>query len=112
VLKADAAGGSGVFAEINLISGNDVTRLWPVFGGRQLIAGTDQLGYVTDVSRVTVHAGDMIRFEVTANGNNSHDAVSWTPSVAYVSSLRPRIARGGVLRPRNGPARDKENAQR
>jgi hypothetical protein len=94
VLKADAGGGTGVYAQINLVSGHDVTRLWPVSDAAQLIAGTDQLGYSTDASSVSVQAGDMIRFEVTANGANSYDTVSWTPSVAYVSPPRPIVPRG------------------
>ena len=95
ILKGDAGGGTGVYAEINLVSGQNVTRLWPTSGQRQLISGTDQVGHATYVSNVMVHAGEMIRFEVTANGDNLYDTVSWTPSVAYVSAPRPRIG-GGV----------------
>ena len=98
VLKSDARGGDGVYAEIDLVYGSSATRLWPLSGGRQLIAGTDQVGYSTDVSSVSVRAGDMIRFQVSANGENLYDTVSWTPSVAYVSTLRP-IARN----PRRSP---------
>lgn len=94
VLKADAAGGTGVYAQINLVSGHDVTRLWPASDAAQFIAGTDQVGYATDASSISVQAGDMIRFEVTANGANSYDTVSWTPSVAYVSPPRPIIPHG------------------
>lgn len=91
ILKSDPEGGSGVYAEINLVSGQTVKRLWPASSDRQLIAGTDQSGLATDVSSVSIHAGDEIRFEVTANGENSYDTVSWTPSVAYVPAPRVRI---------------------
>ena len=94
ILKSDSQGGSGVYAEINLISGQNVKRLWPASTDRQLIVGTDQVGYATDVSSVSIQAGDMIRFEVAANGDNSYDTVSWTPSVAYESTPRTSIPRG------------------
>src|ERR1700739_2018704 len=63
VLKSDAAGGSGVYAAIDLVSGKDVTRIWPAKGGKQLIAGNDQSGYSADVNNISVAAGDQIRFE-------------------------------------------------
>lgn len=92
VLKSDARGGAGVFARINLVSGQTVTRLWPAaFGRGQRIAGTDQVGYSTDLNSISVRAGDMIRFEVSANGKNFYDTVSWSPSVAYISVPRPRV---------------------
>jgi hypothetical protein len=94
VLKSDAGGGAGVDAAINLVSGRNVVHLWPANGSIQFIAGDDQLGQATDVSNISVHAGDMIRFEVTAVGQNLYDTVSWTPSVAYVSPPRPRIEKG------------------
>jgi hypothetical protein len=93
ILKSDSEGGSGVYAEINLVSGQSVKHLWPPSGDKRLIAGTDQVGFATDVSSVSIRAGDMIRFEVTANGDNSFDTVSWTPSLAYVSTPRMSIPR-------------------
>jgi hypothetical protein len=84
VLKSDGQGGSGVFATINHGSPAGVTQIWPTAGGGQLIAGGDMVGYATDVDNISVSAGDLVRFEVHANGDNAHDAVSWTPSVAYV----------------------------
>jgi hypothetical protein len=30
----------------------------------------------------------VIRFEVHANGDNTYDAVSWSPSIGYVDRLR------------------------
>lgn len=81
-----------MLAQINLVSGLSATRLWPSsFGRGQFISGTDQVGYATDLSGVSVHAGDMIRFEVTANGDNLYDTVSWTPSIAYISTPRLRV---------------------
>ncbi len=68
VLKSDARGGTGVYAVINLVSGRNVTQI---------------------VNNISVSPGDTIRFEITANGNNSYDTVSWTPSVAYVPSAVP-----------------------
>jgi hypothetical protein len=92
VLKSDAGGGSGVYAAIDLVSGKDVTRIWPAKGGKQLVAGNDQAGYSADVNNISVSAGDQVRFEVTANGDNAHDTVSWTPSVGYIIQA-PRPAR-------------------
>lgn len=86
ILKSDARGGSGVYAVVNHVSGRSVTQIWPASGGKQLVAGTDQVGYATDVDYISVAAGDMIRFEVTANGDNAYDTASWTPSVGYISS--------------------------
>ena len=90
VLKSDARGGNGVYAAINLVSGRNVTQIWPPSNGKQFIAGTDQVGYSTNADNISVAPGDVIRFEITANGDNSHDTASWTPSVAYVSSHEPR----------------------
>lgn len=84
VLKADEQRGTGVSASINLVSGRNVTQIWPSQGGRQLVAATDQMGYPTQMDNIQVAAGDMIRFEVHSNGDKSTDAVSWTPSVGYV----------------------------
>jgi len=102
ILKT-AAGGTGVYAAIDLVSGEDVTPLWPVYGGRLFLAGNNQGGVATDVSSVAVHAGDRIRFEVFANGDNSYDTVSWTPSVAYVRPQRSRLG-GGTRRPSGSPS--------
>jgi hypothetical protein len=92
VLKSDAGGGSGVYAAIDLVSGKDVTQIWPAKGRKQLIGGKDQSGYSADVNNISVDAGDQVRFEVTANGDNAHDTVSWTPSVGYIIRA-PRLAR-------------------
>jgi hypothetical protein len=37
---------------------------------------------------IHVAQGDVVRFEVHANGDNAHDDVSWTPSVGYVDLAR------------------------
>jgi hypothetical protein len=92
VLKSDAGGGTGVFAEINLVSGRRVSQIWPASGSGQLIAGSDQVGFATDVNNVYVNAGDMIRFEISANGENSYDKASWTPAVGYALSPLPSAA--------------------
>jgi hypothetical protein len=85
VLKADSHGGAGVYAAINLVSGRNVTQVWPASGGKQLVTGTDRVGYATNVDGVSVAPGDMIRFEVNANRDNSYNTTSWTPSIAYTS---------------------------
>lgn len=87
VLKSDAQGGNGVQAAINVVSGRNVTQIWPS-QGRQLVDGTDRVGYATDVDNIPVNVGDEIRFEIHANGDNAHDTVSWTPAVAYVTQSR------------------------
>jgi hypothetical protein len=74
------------------VSGKDVTQIWPAKGRKQLIGGKDQSGYSADVNNISVDAGDQVRFEVTANGDNAHDTVSWTPSVGYIIRA-PRLAR-------------------
>lgn len=84
VLKADTHGGGGVHASINLVTSGGVTQIWPVAGASQLIGPSDQAGYATDVDTIHVAQGDVLRFEVHANGDNAHDTVSWTPSVGYV----------------------------
>ena len=83
-MKADGQGGTGVIAAVNLVTGRNVVQIWPSRSGKQSIAGTDQVGYATDVDNIQVAAGELIRFEVHANGDNSHDTVSWTPSIGYV----------------------------
>jgi hypothetical protein len=88
VLKSDSRGGNGVHASVNVVSSRAVTQIWPASGGRQLIAATDQRGHGTDIDAVHVDAGDVIRFEVHANGDNTDDAVSWTPSIGYVDRTR------------------------
>jgi hypothetical protein len=70
---------------INLVSGRNVTQIWPRQGGGQSIAGADHVGYATNVDNVQVAAGDSIRFEVHASGETSNGYLSWTPSVGYVA---------------------------
>ena len=75
-------------AAVDLVSGRNATRIWPSQSAMQLIAGTDQLGYATDVDNVQVAAGDVIRFEVHGSGDSASDTVSWTPSIGYVARKR------------------------
>jgi hypothetical protein len=96
VLKSDTRGGSGVYAAIKLVSASGVTQIWPATGGKQLLAGNDTAGYATNVNYVSVAPGDQIRFEVSANGDNAHDTVSWTPSVGYILQA-PRMIRASTL---------------
>lgn len=84
VLASDRQAGSGVNAVINLVSGKNVTQLWPAPSGRQLVAAAEQAGYATNVEEVEVVPGEMIRFEVHSNGDTPANPVSWTPSIAYV----------------------------
>lgn len=93
ILKSDPHG-LGVNASITHVSGRNVSPLWPESGGRQFIAGDDQTGYATDLDQIHVEEGDMIRFEVHANGDSVHDIVSWTPSIGYVTR-KPRIPLAG-----------------
>jgi hypothetical protein len=86
VLKTNTRGG-GVHASINLVTSGGVTQIWPAAGGTQLIGASDQAGYATDVDTIQVAQGDVVRFEVHANGDNAHDSVSWTPSVGYVERV-------------------------
>jgi hypothetical protein len=84
VLMPDGADGNGAQASINLVSSRGVMQIWPAEGGRQSIAPTDDAGIGTDVDSIRVAQGDVVRFEVRANGDNAHDAVSWTPSIGYL----------------------------
>lgn len=84
VLNADGNGGTAANAAVNLVSGRGTIQIWPVQGGKQLIPTADQLGYATDLDNIPVAAGDMIRFEVHADGDNTSATVSWTPSVGYI----------------------------
>jgi hypothetical protein len=84
VLKLHAQGGNGTTASISLVSLRGETQIWPATTGRQLIAAGNQAGYGTDVDAIHVSEGDVLRFEVHANGDSTDDEVSWTPSVGYV----------------------------
>lgn len=90
VLTFNAEGGSGMTVAINLVSGRGVTQIWPIQGGRkQLMAGTENIGYATDVDNVQIAAGDMLRFEVHADRASPNGWVSWTPSIGYVARKAP-----------------------
>ena len=77
--------GNGTYVSIKLVSARGAVQIWPSSGGRQLIAEGDLSGYATDLDAIRVAQGDVLRFEVNANGDSSHDAVSWTPSIGYLS---------------------------
>ncbi len=87
-LKADEQAGTGVSASINLVSGRNVTQIWPSAGTRKLVGSKEPGGFETDVDNVSVNAGDTIRFEVHANSASANDTVSWTPSIGYVPGSR------------------------
>jgi len=86
---------AGAHASINLVSAHGVTQIWPATGGRQLVASGDEAGIGTDLDSIHVEQGDVVRFEIHANGENAHDAVSWTPSVGYVEQGGGSPAHGG-----------------
>jgi len=88
VVKSDVRGGNGIHASITLVSSRGEAQIWPATAGRKLISGTDEVGYETDLDSIHVVQGDVVRFEVHANGDNAHDDVSWTPSVGYVDLAR------------------------
>lgn len=88
VLMTDGSDGDGAQASINLVSSRSVAQIWPAESGRQSVAPTDESGIATDVDSVHVQQGDVVRFEVHANGDDPHDPVSWTPSVGYVDHLQ------------------------
>ncbi len=85
VLKADPREGNGVSANVSLVSQRGVSQVWPASGGRQVLAAGNEAGYGTDVDAIHVSEGDVLRFEVRANGDSSRDEVSWTPSIGYVA---------------------------
>ncbi|MHB1484834.1 MAG: LamG domain-containing protein [Saccharofermentanales bacterium] len=76
-------GGDGVRVRIT----QNGTSIW----GTSTISGTDTAGISTNVSSITVNAGDIIRFEVDcgSSNSNSYDDVSWIPSVAYTAVIKP-----------------------
>ena len=98
VARADGQSGAGISAAINLVSGRNVAQIWPIPGAKQLMSNANAVGSETDVDSVAVNAGDMIRFEVHANGNTSDESVSWTPSVGYVPGTRELAASGSGTR--------------
>jgi hypothetical protein len=84
-LNSSGRGGDTTLA-VNLVSGGNITQIWPSQAGSQSIGSADQVGYATNVDNVRVAAGDSIRFEVHATGGSSNGSVSWTPSIGYVAA--------------------------
>ncbi|MDO8209949.1 hypothetical protein [Conexibacter sp. CPCC 206217] len=77
---------SGRAAKMNTLGNGVVVKITkndvPIWSART-IAGTDTTGIATNVSGVSVVAGDVIRFEIANNGDWANDATSWDPTVAY-----------------------------
>jgi hypothetical protein len=88
LLKADGSSGSGINAVINLVTGRNVTQIWPGAKGKRMLNGTGPSGYETDVDGIQVSEGDVLRFEVHGNSDRAADVVSWTPSIGYVAARR------------------------
>ncbi|WP_141692487.1 DUF7402 domain-containing protein [Paenibacillus pectinilyticus] len=80
ILKSDIGGGDGVVARIT----KNGARIWPS-SADQTIAYNDQSGVDTNLDTISVAAGDIIRFEVGNNGDNTYDSTSWAPAIAYTS---------------------------
>lgn len=77
VLKSDMMGGNGVVAKIT----KNGTTIW----GPQVIGYNDITGFDTGISELDVKKNDIIRLEVSNNGNGSNDTTSWAPTVGYIS---------------------------
>lgn len=75
-----ASGGDGVLARVT----HNGATVWPS-SGYATIAASNTTGVETSVDRILVAAGDVVRFEVTPNGSNEYDTVTWSPTIAYVS---------------------------
>ena len=77
---------SGRAAKMNTAGNGVIVKITkngtPIWGART-IAGSDTTGIATNVSGVSVAAGDVIRFEIANNGDWTSDATSWDPTVAY-----------------------------
>jgi hypothetical protein len=80
VAKMDLLG-DGVVVKIT----KDGTTLW----GPQTLAGNDSTGVAADVAGISVHAGDMIRFEINRRSGWENDATSWDPYVRYAGDPPP-----------------------
>nr|WP_272955065.1 right-handed parallel beta-helix repeat-containing protein [Kribbella shirazensis] len=71
-------GGDGV--RVRILK-NNTTVLAPT-----AVGGADRIGVRTNVTSLSVAAGDVIRFAVDAGaaGANSYDTVNWTPVIGYL----------------------------
>jgi Alpha galactosidase A/Alpha galactosidase C-terminal beta sandwich domain len=68
-------GGNGVILTI--------TKNGQPIVGPQLLGGNDSTGIDMVLANVGVEAGDVIRFEVDAKGDNTNDVVIWDPTIIY-----------------------------
>ena len=71
-------GGSGVTVRIT----DNATTVF----SSTVLGGSDQDGFATPVDNVTVAAGDVLRFAVSAVSGATSGLTSWTPSVGYVAA--------------------------
>lgn len=105
ILKSDnTGGGNGILARIT----KNGQQIWPASGTQPVAAGDEYTGVSYVLDKVSVNAGDIIRFETNSgkanggadaqtasgdvpstggsgNGKAAYDQASWTPSVAYTS---------------------------
>ncbi|GAA0924085.1 hypothetical protein [Virgisporangium aurantiacum] len=72
--------------------GKDVTARIAVNGatvwGPSRIASGDRQGNVTDIHRLPVAKGDVIRFEVSTDAGVNPGPVSWVPTIGYPANAR------------------------
>lgn len=80
LLKSEVEGGNGVVARIT----RNGVRVWPT-AGDQWIAYNERAGVESNLDRLFVQAGDILRFEIGNNGSHDYDRTSWAPTVAYQS---------------------------
>ncbi len=85
VLKSDTGGGNGIIARIT----KNGTTIW----GPQTVAYNDMVGIESNLDNLAVAAGDVLRFEVNNNGDNTYDSTSWDPSIAYTATGTPAFKR-------------------
>ena len=82
-------GGSGVNVKILL---NSIT----VFGPTTL-GGSDQDGFATEASSLSVAAGDIVRFAVSPVSGNTNGLTSWAPNIGFTSSsASPSVIEDGT----------------
>ncbi|MHC9046518.1 right-handed parallel beta-helix repeat-containing protein [Microbacterium saperdae] len=80
VAKSDIGSGDGVVTRIT----RNGTAVWPATGSKS-VAYNDLGGFETYIDGLSVTAGDIVRFEVSAGATDTGDVTSWMPTVAYTS---------------------------